>query len=432
MRLEFTPRQNEFIKAALSGLYKYLLFGGAIRGGKSYVAIGLAILLCKMFPGSRWAITRKDLPTLKRNTIPTFNAIRPSSFVGAINQSTWTATCTNGSEIVFFPESAKGDKDLDRWKGLEVNGFIHEEMNEISEKSFDKSIERAGTWKCPGKNKPPILVIGTCNPSKGYVKESFYDKWKDGTLEAPWFYLPASIDDNPHLDQDYLDSIETMRTRRPKAYRRFVLGDWDALDEEDQIISKDDIRYYGGPTGIELPKLKRQWSSWDLNAGAETDDGSNNCGQVWGEGDGKSWLLDQVLGRWKYTVLKTNFRKVAADWPYAKKKRVEKKAAGAPLLDDLEAEFGDDLVPVIPHGTKETRLEAVAEQFEEHLVWFPHPSIAPWVVELVEELVDFPASKGDDQVDTLSQALDRGKKKKPFVIFSASDFEDDDSAEQIA
>jgi hypothetical protein len=38
-------------------------------------------------------------------------------------------------------------------------------------------------------------------------------------------------------------------------------------------------------------------------------------------------------------------------------------------------------------------------------VWLPHPSIAPWVWDLVEQFVGFPLMAEDDDVDAASQGL---------------------------
>lgn len=236
--IRFTPKQQTFAEAVFSGLYNYLLFGGAIRGGKSVCALGLIIILCKVFPCSRWAIVRKDLPTLRRNTIPTFERIKPRSFVGEINKTIWTVQCKNGSEILFFPESLKEDPDLDRWKGLEVNGFVLEEANELSEATFSKAIERAGSWKCPDKQSAP-LIIGTCNPTRNWVKRTFYDPWQLGKLFPPYFFLPAKPGDNPHNTREYLESLERLREMDPAAYARFVEGDWEQSEDPDQLIKYD-------------------------------------------------------------------------------------------------------------------------------------------------------------------------------------------------
>jgi len=189
-----------------------------------------------MWPGSRWALVRKDLPTLRRNTLPTYEKLAPRPFVGPVNKSTWSAKCSNGSEILFFTESIKDDPDLNRWRGLEVNGFILEEANEITHASFLKAIERAGSWKVEKGNQPPPLIICTCNPAKNWVKSTFYDPWKLGKLPSHTFYLPAKLTDNPHLEPAYVENLHHMKDADPRAYETFVEGNWDTADEPDQLI----------------------------------------------------------------------------------------------------------------------------------------------------------------------------------------------------
>jgi hypothetical protein len=234
----FTPKQAEFAKAVFSGRYTRLLYGGAIRGGKTYCMLLLILALARVYKGSRWAIVRKDLPTIKRNTLPSFARVKPDGFCGELNRTDFYIDCVNGSRIIFFPESIDRDPDLDRWKGLEVNGFALEEANEIQEKSFVKSIERAGSWVCQHKQPPP-LILATCNPSLSYVKRRWYDPWRKGTLQPPYFYLPARIDDNPHLPDSYRQSLESLKETDPAAYDRFVVGNWESADEPDQLIAYD-------------------------------------------------------------------------------------------------------------------------------------------------------------------------------------------------
>ena len=228
------PKQREFLEAVFNPIYKFLLYGGAIRGGKSYVTIAALIILAKMFPKSRWAIVRKDLPTLKRNVIPVFNKIAPRPFCGKMNGSTMSVPCQNGSEIFFFAEQYASDKELNRWRGMEVNGYLFEEANELKEDSFNKAIERAGAWQVPaGYEQPPVRILLTCNPSQGWVKDRFYTPSMQGTLKAPYFYEAANLFDNPYISEDYRESLKSLPEH---LYKQFVLGDWTVSDDPLQII----------------------------------------------------------------------------------------------------------------------------------------------------------------------------------------------------
>ena len=167
---------------------------------------------------------RDTLPTLKRNTIPSFFKVCPKNFIKQYNQDTQVVTFTNGSQILFFSENYDDDKQLDRWKGLEVNGFLLEEVNELQQASFYKAIERAGAHIIP--NKPQPLIMATCNPSNNWVKELIYEPAKNGTLPSQWKYIQSRIFDNPVVLEDsvYMESLKMMPRYQ---YEQFVEGNWD-------------------------------------------------------------------------------------------------------------------------------------------------------------------------------------------------------------
>ena len=278
------PKQASFFEAVFSGLYRFLGFGGGIRSGKSQTAFVLAQVLCRIFPGSRWAIVRKDLPTIRRNVLPAFEKVRVQSFCGPLNQSDWTYTCTNGSQIILFSESFSEDRELNRWRGLEVNGFILEEANELQEASFRKAIERAGSWVVPGlKVQPPPLVVCTFNPSGGWVKRVFHDPHKAGTLKAPFYFQPATILDNPHIPQAYLDSLKSLPERD---YKRFVEGDW-------TFISGAFFDELGADTHLcKTPDLLPHWTYWgSYDWGYRHPAVAMSFAQ---DTDGQKYLLDTV------------------------------------------------------------------------------------------------------------------------------------------
>lgn len=219
---ESFPKQDEFLEAVFSNKYNFIMYGGAIRGGKTFAGIGALLLLCKMYPKSKWAIVRNTLQTLKLNTIPSFRKVCPISFIKSYNQDIQTVTFTNDSQIIFLGENYADDKDLNRFKGLEVNGFLFEEINECQKVTFYKAIERAGSHILDKMPKP--LILATCNPANNWVKELIYDKWKINQLPENWLYIPSKITDNPYIPQDYLESLKTM----PKyEYEVFVEGNWD-------------------------------------------------------------------------------------------------------------------------------------------------------------------------------------------------------------
>ena len=63
------------------------------------------------------------------------------------------------------------------------------------------------------------------------------------------------------------------------------------------------------------------------------------------------------------------------------------------------------LIPVNPQGGKIGRAAAVSPLIESGNVFLPHPEIAPWVTDFIEECAAFPNGAHDDQVDATTQAL---------------------------
>ena len=220
------PKQMEFIEAVFSFAYNFILYGGAIRGGKTFALCAVFIMLARFFPGSKWVIIRRDLPTLKRTTIPSFWKVCPENFVKSYNQQDFTVIFKNGSQIMFMAESYDTDKDLNRFKGLECNGFGLEEINELQQATYLKCIERAGSHIIENQPKPTILA--TCNPTQNWVKTEFYDKYKLGTLPEKVKYIPSRIFDNPHIPKEYLESLKNL----PKTeYSIFVDGNWEIKEK---------------------------------------------------------------------------------------------------------------------------------------------------------------------------------------------------------
>lgn len=136
-------------------------------------------------------------------------------------------------------ESFDTDKELNRFRGLEINGAGAEEINELQEATFHKLIERTGTWLKAGD--VPAVILATCNPTHNWVKTRFYDAWKEGTLPKRWSYIQAKITDNPFIPKSYLQSLKD--NMLPNDYQRFVEGDWEVIEVNNRFATNWDDKY---------------------------------------------------------------------------------------------------------------------------------------------------------------------------------------------
>lgn len=246
------PKAQELVRAVFSGKYRVIVYGGAVRGGKSFNLLMCLVLLARKYPGIRAAIVRKDMETLRRNTLPTCTKVFPSRFMPLVNRSSYVWKCKNelyadtklSGSVFFFGENYDKDKELKRWDGLEVNYFVLDQLEELTEDAFSKAIERAGSYFIPGlplEEQPQPLILASCNPTKNWVKRNIFDKYTAGTLPDDWLYIPASIKDNPHVPQSYRDSLETLRYTSPNEYVRRVDGDWNYLEGENFLFEQQAV-----------------------------------------------------------------------------------------------------------------------------------------------------------------------------------------------
>jgi predicted phage terminase large subunit-like protein len=114
------------------------------------------------------------------------------------------------------------------------------------------------------------------------------------------------------------------------------------------------------------------------------------------------YVLDQMRGRMDLPDTLRAVRMMTAKHPNATAKLVEDKANGPAVIQSLKNEI-TGLIEVNPQGGKMSRAAAVSPELEAGNWYLPHPGIAPWVLDFMEECASFPRGAHDDQVDAWSQ-----------------------------
>ena len=179
--------------------------------------------------------------------------------------------------------------------------------------------------------------------------------------------------------------------------------------DEGSIIKRGWWKYYR-----ELPaKFDEIIQSWDC-AFKDLTVSDFVCGQVWGRVGANKYLIDQVLDKIDIVGTLQAIRGITAKYPKAWTKLIEDKANGPAVIQMLKNEISG-LIAVNPMGGKVSRAQAVSPDIEAGNVYLPSPSIAPWVHDFVEECAVFPNGKNDDQVDAMTQAIMRLRKKAPGI-----------------
>lgn len=193
--------------------------------------------------------------------------------------------------------------------------------------------------------------------------------------------------------------------------------DWQALYQQHPvpdggaIFQRDWLRQY---LKKDLPEqFDRVVLSWDM-AFKDGDTNDFVVGQAWGSKGADRYLLDQIRARMSFTDTLVAFRRLAQRWPQATAKLVEDKANGPAVIDALKHEV-PGIIPVEPDGSKTARAHAVTPFFEAGNVYLPSPAECEWAKEYTSELLQFPSSAHDDQVDATTQALRYMERKKDWM-----------------
>ncbi|MFI7630258.1 phage terminase large subunit [Microbispora rosea] len=240
--------------------------------------------------------------------------------------------------------------------------------------------------------------------------------------------IPAQADHDPNKGET--DPLGRQPGEFMLSARGRTTAQWEAIKVRSGSRTWASL-YQGRPAPAEGDLFQRQWwreyrdprwvvrddgsywaigadeviQSWDMTF-KDTDGSDYVCGQVWARYGLRAVLLDQVHDRLSFVETRKAVRRLAAKWPQAVLKLVEDKANGTAVINSLSATVAG-LVPEEPHGSKFARASAVAPFVEAGQVELPAPELAPWVTGLIEEAASFPNGAHDDQVDAMSQGLNR-------------------------
>lgn len=217
-------------KLALQDKHKYVGYGGARGGGKSWFVRVKAVLLAYKFPGIQIMIVRKSYPELTANHVKPLKQMLKcgtSNALATYNDSKKEMTFPNGSMILF--RYCDTEKDLDRYQGTEVDILFIDEATQLTE------VQIKALCACVrGVNGFPKRIYMTCNPGgagHAYIKRVFIDKvYEAGEYPEEYSFIQALVQDNTALmkaDPDYVKQLEALP---PKLKEAWLNGRWDVFE----------------------------------------------------------------------------------------------------------------------------------------------------------------------------------------------------------
>ena len=181
---------------------------------------------------------------------------------------------------------------------------------------------------------------------------------------------------------------------------------WNALFQgrptamEGNIIQRDWWEYY---EENELPTIHTWVMSVDA-AFKDEDQSDFVAIQVWGKTDANIYLIDAVKKHLSFPDTIVEIRRLRAMYPECKTTLVEDRANGSAIIRMLRYEM-TGVIAVQPIGSKMARVQAILGAIESGNIKLPKHK--RFTGDFVDECSSFPNAAHDDQVDAMSQALNR-------------------------
>ena len=213
------PKQRAFFLAR----ERYVAYGGARGGGKSWAVRMKAAMLAVAYGGIKLLIVRRTMSELESNHIQPMRDMLPGV---RWNEQKKRMTFANGSVIRFGYCDTEGD--VRQYQGQEYDCIFLDEATQLTEYQYQ-------TFKgcLRGVNDFPKRLYLTCNPGgvgHAWVKRLFIDReYREGERAEDYRFIAAGVRDNAALmekDPDYIRRLESLPYELREAW---LNGNWDVM-----------------------------------------------------------------------------------------------------------------------------------------------------------------------------------------------------------
>ena len=234
---KFTQRQLDLVEIVKGGGKKYVLYGGALGGGKSYLLRWLCLRrLLDLYKKYRIKnvsvmLACENYPSLKDRQLQKIGTEFPA-WIGKnhgdhkVYGRSFVLDPGYGSGVICF-------RNLDDTSKYQSAEFAMIAVDELTKNSYETFTFLRSRMRWPGIPDEDCIFVAATNPGSighGWVKQLWMDKdfpeeWLSPIDFSQQFaYIPSKADDNPYLDAAYWAQLQTLPANLRKAFRD---GDWD-------------------------------------------------------------------------------------------------------------------------------------------------------------------------------------------------------------
>ena len=286
------PVPNPKQEQALREKHRYVGYGGARGGGKSWFVRWKATLLALRYAGIKILITRKTYRELLNNHIAPLQVL-----LAGIARYNGTDKCfhfPNGSSIWFGYCAA--DSDLDQYQGAEYDIWFADEAGQFQEmwlKNIDACIRGANDFP-----KRTYYTLNPGGPSHSYFKRLFIDRrFTEDEHEEDYAFIQALVTDNEALLKHQPEYVRSLEKLPPKLRKAWLEGRWDIFEGQffedffDRPEHYKDRRFTHVIDPFEIPEHWRIYRSFDWGYNRPF-----SCGWWAIDGDGVAYRILELYG----------------------------------------------------------------------------------------------------------------------------------------
>lgn len=219
------PKPNQKQDLALRADSRYVGYGGARGGGKSWFVRWKAILLCLAFAGIKILITRRTYKELFNNHIAPLLLIL--SGIAKYNRTDKIFTFPNSSTITFG--YCANDSDLMQYQGAEYDVWFADEAGQFQENwltYIDACVRGVNDFP-----KRTYFTLNPGGPSHSYFKRKFVDRiFEDYEHPEDYTFIQALCTDNEALMKSQPEYRRALEKLPPKIRAAWLDGRWDVYE----------------------------------------------------------------------------------------------------------------------------------------------------------------------------------------------------------